>query len=390
MSKSPSLRRIQADVRELSVDPSDQYHAAPLEDDMFEWHFTIRGPAETPFFNGVYHGRIILPPEYPFKPPSIMFLTQSGRFEINTKVCLSFTSFHPELWQPAWGIRLMLEALISFLPTKADGAIGSLDYTSEERKKLAIKSNGFFCNRCGLVKDSLPPLGSCIPTNKNKKINRFEGELQKLHDLHMMHEGAVEHKEESTEPSVPNLKDPKVCALVVDENSKTGVSSQISPLAARSSEPVCDERISTDNKKCGVELSDACAQDKSDTLTTENKVRSVEILSGSEVNQIQIDDANQPKLNLDTGPDIASIESPEQSLNVIEVADSPDEVLVETEMNDLNNTDNFVIQPPTSTGLLFTDSMVHAMIAISAVIVIMLHQKVNDLLGELAALESAD
>jgi len=284
----------------------------------------------------------------------------------------------------------MLEALISFLPTKADGAIGSLDYTSEERKKLAIKSNGFFCNRCGLVKDSLPPLGSCIPTNKNKKTNRFEGELQKLHDLHMMHEGAVEHKEESTEPSVPNLKDPKVCALVVDENSKTGVSSQISPLAARSSEPVCDERILIDNKKCSVELSDACAQDKSDTLTTENKVRSVEILSGSEVNQIQIDDANQPKLNLDTGPDIASIESPEQSLNVIEVADSPDEVLVETEMNDLNNTDNFVIQPPTSTGLLFTDSMVHAMIAISAVIVIMLHQKVNDLLGELAALESAD
>ena len=37
MSKSPSLRRIQADVRELLMDPSDRYHAAPLEDDMFEW-----------------------------------------------------------------------------------------------------------------------------------------------------------------------------------------------------------------------------------------------------------------------------------------------------------------------------------------------------------------
>lgn len=38
MSKSPSLRRIQADVRELALDPSDRYHAAPLEDDMFEWY----------------------------------------------------------------------------------------------------------------------------------------------------------------------------------------------------------------------------------------------------------------------------------------------------------------------------------------------------------------
>jgi hypothetical protein len=38
MSKSPSLRRIQADVRELALDPSDRYHAAPLENDMFEWY----------------------------------------------------------------------------------------------------------------------------------------------------------------------------------------------------------------------------------------------------------------------------------------------------------------------------------------------------------------
>ena len=37
MSKSPSLRRIQADIRELAHDPSDRYHAAPFEDDMFEW-----------------------------------------------------------------------------------------------------------------------------------------------------------------------------------------------------------------------------------------------------------------------------------------------------------------------------------------------------------------
>jgi len=46
--------------------------------------------------------------------------------------------------QPAWGIRLILEALISFLPTPADGALGALDWTSEERKKLARKS-AYYC-----------------------------------------------------------------------------------------------------------------------------------------------------------------------------------------------------------------------------------------------------
>lgn len=62
-------------------------------------------------------------------------MTPSGRFETGTKVCLSFSAYHPELWQPAWGIRLILEALISFLPTPADGAIGALDWTPEERKR---------------------------------------------------------------------------------------------------------------------------------------------------------------------------------------------------------------------------------------------------------------
>jgi len=37
MGKSPSLRRIQADIRELTLDPSDRYYAMPLENDMFEW-----------------------------------------------------------------------------------------------------------------------------------------------------------------------------------------------------------------------------------------------------------------------------------------------------------------------------------------------------------------
>eukprot|EP00985_Skeletonema_marinoi_P027498 scaffold22676_cov85-Skeletonema_marinoi.AAC.1 len=112
---------------------------------MFEWHFTIRGPADSEFAGGVYHGKILLPPEYPFKPPNIVFCTPSGRFETNVKVCLSFSAHHPELWQPAWGIRLILEAIISFLPTPADGAIGALDWTKEERAKLAKESVKFHC-----------------------------------------------------------------------------------------------------------------------------------------------------------------------------------------------------------------------------------------------------
>ncbi|RLO01270.1 hypothetical protein DYB28_016014 [Aphanomyces astaci] len=100
------------------TDPSDQYFAAPLEDNMFDWHFTIRGPRDTEFAGGVYHGRILLPSDYPFKPPNIILLTvrtlanhaawlndvkPNGRFEVKKKICLSISAYHPEHWQPAWG-----------------------------------------------------------------------------------------------------------------------------------------------------------------------------------------------------------------------------------------------------------------------------------------------
>lgn len=39
-----------------------------------------------------------------------------------------------------FAVRTALVALIAFMPTNPDGALGSLDYTKEERHALAIKS----------------------------------------------------------------------------------------------------------------------------------------------------------------------------------------------------------------------------------------------------------
>ena len=44
ISLTKPLRMICQDVRELKQDASDQYTAEPLEDNLFEWHFTVRGP----------------------------------------------------------------------------------------------------------------------------------------------------------------------------------------------------------------------------------------------------------------------------------------------------------------------------------------------------------
>lgn len=39
-----------------------------------------------------------------------------------------------------FSVRTALVALIAFMPTNPDGALGSLDYTKEERRALAIRS----------------------------------------------------------------------------------------------------------------------------------------------------------------------------------------------------------------------------------------------------------
>lgn len=36
------------------------------------------------------------------KPPRVIFLTESGRFETGMPVCLSITSYHSECWLPTW------------------------------------------------------------------------------------------------------------------------------------------------------------------------------------------------------------------------------------------------------------------------------------------------
>ncbi|GAQ84907.1 ubiquitin-conjugating enzyme [Klebsormidium nitens] len=138
--KSPGVKRILQEMKEMQRTESSEFVAEALGSDLFEWHFAIRGPADTEFEGGIYCGRIVLPAEYPFKPPAFMFLTPTGRFEVGTKICLSISQHHPEHWQPSWSIRLALTALIAFMPSKAEGALGSLDYTKEERRALAIKS----------------------------------------------------------------------------------------------------------------------------------------------------------------------------------------------------------------------------------------------------------
>lgn len=188
-TKSPAVKRLMREACELR-EPTEEYCAHPIEDNLFEWHFTVRGPQGTEFEGGVYHGRILMPADYPMKPPNIILLTPNGRFETNKKICLSISGHHPETWQPSWSIRTALLALIAFMPSPGNGTIGALDYTAEERQHMARKSQVWLCSVCGKVADLLSKSTLALPVTKDEsdliKNVVFKGEDVNSNNMNRM------------------------------------------------------------------------------------------------------------------------------------------------------------------------------------------------------------
>ena len=101
-------------------------------------------------------------------------LTKSGRFEIGKKICLNFTGYHHELWQPAWTIRTMLTALRAFMETPAKG-VGAMSVDKEQRKRYAKLSNNYKCPKCNVtLKDIEFPIVDKKPNDKTENEEQSE------------------------------------------------------------------------------------------------------------------------------------------------------------------------------------------------------------------------
>ncbi|XP_068098857.1 ubiquitin-conjugating enzyme E2 J2 isoform X2 [Hyperolius riggenbachi] len=107
-----------------------------------ERHYVVRGPETTPYEGGYYHGKLIFPREFPFKPPSIYMITPNGRFKCNTRLCLSITDFHPDTWNPAWSVSTILTGLLSFMVEKGP-TLGSIETSDFTKRQLAAQSLAF-------------------------------------------------------------------------------------------------------------------------------------------------------------------------------------------------------------------------------------------------------
>jgi ubiquitin-conjugating enzyme E2 D/E len=109
-----SLRRLQKELQDISSNPPANCSAHPDAQDMFHWTGTITGPRETPYESGHFCLDIHLPPDYPFRPPNILFMTRIYHPNVSSKgaVCLGILS---DRWVPAMTISTVLETISSLL-----------------------------------------------------------------------------------------------------------------------------------------------------------------------------------------------------------------------------------------------------------------------------------
>ncbi|KAH9867233.1 hypothetical protein IAQ61_007825 [Plenodomus lingam] len=203
-TKNPTIKRILKEASELSVTASADYHAEPLEENLFEWHFTIRGPPEpSAYAGGIYHGRIILPPQYPLRPPSFRFLTPTGRFEVNREICLSISGHHEETWQPAWGVRTALVAIRSFMDTDAKGQLGGIECSKVARGRMAKDSGSWTCAGCGKSNaDIMKEREALVAELEAKEGTRKEEEVPE--ELRLAYRDELDKKKEQHESNGGN------------------------------------------------------------------------------------------------------------------------------------------------------------------------------------------
>ena len=54
----------------------DYVRIGPFGKNLLRWHFSVAGPANSVYEEGVYHGRVMLPKDYPGSPPRIQVSVQ--------------------------------------------------------------------------------------------------------------------------------------------------------------------------------------------------------------------------------------------------------------------------------------------------------------------------
>jgi ubiquitin-conjugating enzyme E2 D/E len=115
-----AIRRLEKEFKEMTEssnkDHDNQIYSVnpKTNKNMFEWSGYIFGPQGSPYEGGAFEISIDFPPNYPFKPPKIMFMKPMYHPNIGAQgnICLDILK---DKWSPALTVPKILMSIISLL-----------------------------------------------------------------------------------------------------------------------------------------------------------------------------------------------------------------------------------------------------------------------------------
>jgi ubiquitin-conjugating enzyme E2 D/E len=109
-----AVRRIQKELDDIQRSSTETYTAGPVANDLYVWNATLVGPSDSPYQGGVFQLSLVLPVNYPFKPPKVTFTTKIFHPNISPggAICLDILK---DQWSPALSISKVLLSISSLL-----------------------------------------------------------------------------------------------------------------------------------------------------------------------------------------------------------------------------------------------------------------------------------
>jgi ubiquitin-protein ligase len=146
MTKNPSFlckKRLDKEFLDISNNPIPNIKIIYKDNNILNLYCLIYDLNDEEYKDGEYIFNIKISDKYPFKPPDFYFLTPNGRFDCNTKLCFSNSSYHSDQWSPLWNIKTIILGFLSFFLEKSSTGIGHINKSIELKKEYAINSKEY-------------------------------------------------------------------------------------------------------------------------------------------------------------------------------------------------------------------------------------------------------
>jgi len=101
------------------------------DDNLFIWKCSIKASTDSPYKGGIFHFKLTLPDNFPFKPPTVTFTTKIYHPGINEEgsICVSVLR---DQWKPA----ISLSTVLSIIQEKVNNPSPDDPYEPEIAAQL--------------------------------------------------------------------------------------------------------------------------------------------------------------------------------------------------------------------------------------------------------------